>query len=346
MHLADLLSPGAELADLIGESLLVGAVGIGFLDIGGVLRRYQTRLVAQAEEELRLTEVIGAKDQLIDSIAHEIRTPVTAVLGLSSELSSGVFAHEETVEIAALVTTESRRLAHLVDNLVYQSRSEIGTLASSGETVVLRDSLQAAWHLLGLDSGALHVDGDENVTGDRRRLEHIFVNVFDNSARHGSLPVNEDGGPGITDDRQKLFGRYDIEGDGHRPNTIGLGLPVSRMLARHGRRHQYRRGRCRRDDPGDGEDGGKGMTDDRPYFVALPEAGRGPGVVVLHEAWGLTPDQALLSDADISSINAWDAEVNSSHSAAGSSSAESSRSSPRAPPSVASPRYRLAWACG
>lgn len=247
MHVVDLLPPGAELADLVGETLLLGAVGIGFLDIGGVLRRYQTRLVAQAEEQLRLTEVIGAKDQLIDSIAHEIRTPVTAVLGLSSELSSGVFAHEETVEIATLVATESRRLAHLVDNLVYQSRSEIGTLASSGETVVLRDSLQAAWHLLGLDAGALQVDGDDNVTGDRRRLEHIFVNLFDNSARHGSLPVHVeirngngevavrfiDEGAGITDGRQKLFGRYEVEGDGHRPNTIGLGLPVSRMLARH-----------------------------------------------------------------------------------------------------------------
>ncbi len=32
------------------------------------------------------------------------------------------------------------------------------------------------------------------------------------------------------------------------------------------------------------------MTADREYFVALPDAGRGPGVVVLHEAWGLTPD--------------------------------------------------------
>ncbi len=247
MHVAELLPPGAELADLIGEALLVAAVGVGFLDIGGVLRRYQTQLVAQAEEELRLTEVIGAKDQLIDSIAHEIRTPVTAVLGLSSELSSGVFAQEEIVEIAGLVATESRRLAHLVDNLVYQSRLDIGTLASSGETVVLRDSLLTAWNLLGLDNGSLHVDGDENVKGDRRRLEHIFVNLFDNSARHGSLPVSveirsgngevavrfRDGGPGIIDDRQKLFGRYDVEGDGHRPNTIGLGLPVSLMLARH-----------------------------------------------------------------------------------------------------------------
>ncbi len=247
LHLAGMLPPGAELADLIGETLLVAAVGVGFLDIGGVLRRYQTRLVAQAEEELRLTEVIGAKDQLIDSIAHEIRTPVTAVLGLSSELSSGVFAHDETVEIATLVATESRRLAHLVDNLVYQSRLEIGTLASSSEPVVVRASLLAAWRLLGLDTGALHVDGDQNVTADRRRLEHIFVNLFDNSARHGSLPVSveisngngqvavrfQDQGAGITGDRQKLFGRYDVEGDGHRPNTIGLGLPVSRMLARH-----------------------------------------------------------------------------------------------------------------
>ncbi len=32
------------------------------------------------------------------------------------------------------------------------------------------------------------------------------------------------------------------------------------------------------------------MTGGNPYFIALPTAGRGPGVVVVHEAWGLTPD--------------------------------------------------------
>ena len=32
------------------------------------------------------------------------------------------------------------------------------------------------------------------------------------------------------------------------------------------------------------------MTEEGSDFLALPEAGRGPGVVVLHEAWGLTPD--------------------------------------------------------
>ncbi len=81
---------------LIGEVALVAVAGVGFLEIGAVLREYRARVVEQSLEEIRLTELIDEKDRLIDSVAHELRTPLTAVLGLSSELASGSFAAEES----------------------------------------------------------------------------------------------------------------------------------------------------------------------------------------------------------------------------------------------------------
>jgi len=245
----DILPSGADLTDLVAETVLLLAAGVGFIEIGGILRTYQTRLIDQAREEIRLTEMIESKDRLIDSIAHEIRTPVTAVLGLSSELSAVRFLDAgEVAEIAELVAVESRRLAHLVDNLVLRSRSEIDKLTFNSEDLNLRLVMRDSWNVLGIDPDDLTIVGDGWTRGDRERLQHIFVNIFDNSIRHGSTPVTAeivedsgsvtvrvtDAGPGFDIEvLERALLKYEGGGDTHRPDHVGLGLPVSKMLAEH-----------------------------------------------------------------------------------------------------------------
>jgi signal transduction histidine kinase len=243
------LPDGANMADLLAETVLLLASGIGFIGIGGVLRRYQTQLMERAREELRLTELVESKERLIDSIAHEIRTPVTAVLGLSSELSSARFlAEHEVAEIAGLVASESRRLAHLVDNLILRSRADIERLAFRSEELTLSSLLRSSWRDMGLDAQDLGIEGDGEVHGDHHRLQHIFVNLFDNSIRHGSPPVTveisrsvglvrarvTDSGAGFDQAAYEgAFGDYEARRSPHRPDHVGLGLGVSRMLAQH-----------------------------------------------------------------------------------------------------------------
>lgn len=248
-HFRGALPGGAQLSDLAAETVLLLASGLGFVGIGGILRRYQGQLIEQAQEEIRLSEVIESKDELIATIAHEIRTPVTAVLGLSSELSSMRLVNAAEVgEIADLVASESRRLAHLVDNLVLRSRSGIDKLTFRSEELQLEPLLRSSWRVLGLDAGDLQVEEDATVVGDRERLQHVFVNLFDNSIRHGRLPVVvtvavttdcatlrfTDGGSGLDEAASaRAFEAYASQRDPHRPDNVGLGLPVSRMLAEH-----------------------------------------------------------------------------------------------------------------
>ena len=233
-------------SDLIAETILLVAAGIGFLEIGGTLRGYQTRQLELARQELRLTELVESKDRLIDSIAHEIRTPITAVLGLSSELASGNGRDPvEASELAQLVATESGRLAHLVDNLVLRSRADIARLAFSSEVVSVRESVERAWSALGLDPDRLNIVGSAEVIADGGRLGQIMLNVLDNSARHGELPVTvrisdddhrvavsfQDSGRGFGGHQSTIFDRYAIDDVRTRPDGLGLGLPVSKMIA-------------------------------------------------------------------------------------------------------------------
>lgn len=228
-----------------GRTALVLVVGLGFLEIGSVLRDYQSKVVAQSLEELRLTELIDEKDRLIDKVAHELRTPLTAVLGLSSELAGGSVGADEVPMLAGVVAGEARRLAGTIDNLVVAARSDIDRLGSTPEPVDVADLVLRCWRLVsGGEDGCL-VSGDGVALADERRLAHVLVNLFDNVIRHGDIPVlvrvdaREDGltvtvtdaGSGIPDG-EDVFDRYRAGGDSSRPDNLGLGLPVARTLAR------------------------------------------------------------------------------------------------------------------
>jgi signal transduction histidine kinase len=231
---------------LIGEVALVIVAGVGFLEIGAVLREYQARAIEQSREEIRLTELIDEKDRLIDSVAHELRTPLTAVLGLSSELATGSFAADESATLAGVVSEEARRLAGIIDNLVVAARSDIDRLPTVPERIDLAPLAVEVWQALSGSPGGCTVRGDAAVVGDRRRLAHLVANLFDNARRHGRPPVVveltsrdgtatmvlRDGGDGVAIDSVDVFSRYRSGGDHNRPDNLGLGLPVARTLAR------------------------------------------------------------------------------------------------------------------
>jgi len=164
-------------------------------------------------------------------------------------LSSVRFLDEnEVAEIAGLVASESHRLAHLVDNLIMRSRADIEQLSFKSEDLTLSQVLRSSWRVMGLDPGQLTIQGDGEIRGDRERIRHIFVNLFDNSIRHGSLPVQveireatdrvsahvTDSGSGFDVSKfDQASDPYEASRDGHRPDHVGLGIPVSRMLAQH-----------------------------------------------------------------------------------------------------------------
>jgi signal transduction histidine kinase len=235
-------------AGLIGDVVLVIVAGVGFLEIGAVLREYQARAIEQSREEIRLTELIDGKDRLIDSVAHELRTPLTVVLGLSSELATDTFGVDESSTLAGMVAEEARRLAGIIDNMVVAARSDIDRLPTTPEAIDLAQLATEVWAAMSTSSVGCTVEGDAMVVGDRRRLVHLLTNLFDNACRHGRPPVTveletrggtvktviRDGGGGVAiGSAVEVFERYRSGGDDHRPDNLGLGLPVARTLARH-----------------------------------------------------------------------------------------------------------------
>jgi signal transduction histidine kinase len=198
-----------------------------------------------------LERLVRAKDEFIASVSHELRTPLAAVVGFARKLSDNPdqFGAEEAAAITRIIAEQSSDVAAIIDDLLVAARADIGRVRVLSERVDLRAEIQAASQALSARRDAIRLpDGTAVARGDRLRVRQILRNLLVNAVRYGGsevvveiVPSDEtvtvkvvDDGPGIPlIDREHLFEPY-FHGAATigQPASIGLGLTVSRQLAR------------------------------------------------------------------------------------------------------------------
>ncbi|WP_068253307.1 DUF4153 domain-containing protein [Janibacter corallicola] len=209
----------------------------------GVLARAFTSMageLAEAEEHRR---------RLVATVAHELRTPLSAQQALLENLADGVTTPDEQALRATLA--QSERLGSLVTDLLDLSRPDGRGVPLSPSRIGVHDLLEEAITEAALqDRGiALLADvrpTDLTVTGDRPRLTQVTANLLDNAIRHSpsggtvtltaraddeqwSLTVADEG-PGLSPERvERLFHRFGPGGD--EGGGTGLGLAIAAWVA-------------------------------------------------------------------------------------------------------------------
>jgi len=197
------------------------------------------------------------RKESVADLAHELRTPVMGLLARVEAAQDGVF-DDEAANLAAM-HDEALRLTRLLDDLSALADAERPGLLLSGEPVDL--SAVAAGPVEALRQGfadkGIEFTTDLQatvVTGDRKRLEQVVVNLLSNALRytdaggHVSLSVRQvadnamlevaDSGIGIPpDDLSHVFTRF-WRGEKSRSRATGgagIGLSIVKELVRaHG----------------------------------------------------------------------------------------------------------------
>jgi len=131
------------------------------------------------------------REAFIDVISHELRTPITTILGISQILTRPGRADDPVTRGAMLedVRSESERLHRLVEDLLVLSRVERGRLDVDAEPLEPRRLLQRvvaheASELPSIDI-SLHVDPDlPIVAGEATYVEQIVRNLLGNAAKY------------------------------------------------------------------------------------------------------------------------------------------------------------------
>lgn len=190
--------------------------------------------LARAIDEMAdsLEERIARERRFSADVAHELRTPLAAVVTSSQLLPEG--------RAATLVQDGIGQLRRLVDQLLELARLEGGLDVVKVDQVDLQRVARSAQ---GVYPGLLVEAPDASVVAtDLRRLERIVANLVENALRYGAPPVTihvsdhalavSDRGPGF--DAQlipRVTERFRV-GDPARSQGVGLGLSITAEHAR------------------------------------------------------------------------------------------------------------------
>ena len=200
--------------------------------------------VEQLREQDRLRRA------LLSSVSHDLRTPLTSVIGT---LAAIVPADETQARQIDTARVEADRLHRFVANLLDMVRIEAGALALVSEPVDIAEAVASAVHDLRSHLGAHNVVIDVPaelpfVLVDPQLLHHCLINLIDNAAKHGaekgtitvrarraqtglSLMVLDEG-PGLPPGEEaRIFGTFArIDGSDRRGGS-GLGLAIVKGFA-------------------------------------------------------------------------------------------------------------------
>jgi PAS domain S-box-containing protein len=233
-----------------GEGRAISMIGTG-QDITE-RRRIEEQRDQLLVEERRAGEF---REAFIDVISHELRTPITTILGLTQILARPGRADDPVSRGALLedVRAESERLHRLVEDLLVLSRAERGRLVIDAEPLQPRRLIE---RLIAQESPhlpTLHIESRLGpdlpvVAGEGTYVEQIVRNLLGNAAKYtpaGTKVVIEarrngnvveirvtDDGPGIPDESlRRVFDLFYRDPDSARSVAgSGIGLFVCRSL--------------------------------------------------------------------------------------------------------------------
>jgi hypothetical protein len=217
------------------------------------------RELEQANRELkklvdRLEHISEERKQVLLQVSHDLRTPLTSIVGFSDLLSNDANISSSAREYLQIINDEALRLNRLVNDILDISRDEAGKLEWHMEPQDLSQIVQSSISSVsvmaeekGLNIEVNVPDNLPKVYGDKDRLQQVMMNLLSNAIKstfEGKVSVGiekreqdmliwvADSGIGIRDeDRPKLFKPFGRTTD--RYDGAGLGLSICKMIVDH-----------------------------------------------------------------------------------------------------------------
>jgi signal transduction histidine kinase len=205
------------------------------------LRDARSRAIVDAE-----------RSNLVATVAHELRSPLTGVKGFTATLLSkwDRFNEEQKLLMLRTVDADADRLTRLIAELLDVARIDSGRLSIRKEPVDLVDAVSRQLEPLAAANGhdiALQAPDEAKVWVDRDKIAQVVANLVENAVKHGDGDIRvvinaladggaeiivDDEGPGISEDiRPRVFTKFWKHG---RAGGTGLGLYiVGGLVAAH-----------------------------------------------------------------------------------------------------------------
>lgn len=213
-------------------------------------------LSSMAEEAKIKIESEKLQSALLDSVSHELKTPLTVIAGSSEHLEKNKLNPEDTRRLVSEIRIASRRLLQTVNGLLDMTRLDSEHLQLNLDWHDMRDVVRSAVENAGTvlehhKKDVRFAVGLPLVRIDALIIQQVLANLLSNAAAYspqeseiaisvlkdaGNLKVSvADQGPGIPEeDLEKIFEKF-YRGKSAKTGGLGLGLSIAkRFLQAHG----------------------------------------------------------------------------------------------------------------
>jgi heavy metal sensor kinase len=207
----------------------------------------------------RIQTLVTGIREMSDNIAHDLKSPITRIRGIS-EVSLTTGASEKEYEtMAASTIEECDRLLDMINTMLVISKTEAGVNKLVTHEIDIAAVVRDACELFRAPAEdkdlrlACDVPGNFSISGDNRLIQRMIANLLDNAIKYtpvgGRIEVTvqpkhshavaitvKDNGVGIDDkDMPHIFERFYRCDPSRSEAGIGLGLSFARAIARaHG----------------------------------------------------------------------------------------------------------------
>ena len=230
------------------------------VDLSDRTGEHQTTLAVKAALEIA-EKASKAKTDFLSNMSHDIRTPMNAIIGITTLMKNELHQPEKLAEHLGKLETSGQLLLGIINDILDMSRIESGKTTLNVEKMNLPRQISQLDSVIRQQAGQrrqtftveTHVQ-HENVLGDSNRLKQVLMNILSNAVKytpnggHIRLEVDElthtehytkyrfvvqDDGIGMSEEFQKTlfepFTREEKSGTNKVQGT-GLGMAITKSI--------------------------------------------------------------------------------------------------------------------
>lgn len=188
----------------------------------------------------------------IENISHDLRTPLTSILGYVELMKDENISNKEKYEYISIIEKKSRALKNLIQDFYDLSRLEADEYKMDIKNIDIHKELTEQLLIFYNDFNKKNIDvelnlGDEAIIiqGDLKIIERIFINLIQNAIKYtkdtfkvcikkSSDNINIIFSNNVENleeiDVEKLFNRFYMKDKSRNNQSSGLGLTITKFL--------------------------------------------------------------------------------------------------------------------
>lgn len=233
-----------ELRRRDGTTLWVRDTARAVRDESGELVYFEGSLV-DVTDKIRIQR---SRDEFLATVSHELRNPITVILGLSEEMSDDYdgFTDDDRRTMIELIAREADEAAWMIEDLLVAHHDDINKISLAPSVFNIAQEID---RVVEVADAVIPVAGqpEVKVMADPGRTRQILRNLISNAKRYGGRDIDieivsdvayvivsvcDSGDPIDSEALERIFEPFE-RGDGpDHPQSVGIGLSVSRKLAR------------------------------------------------------------------------------------------------------------------